>query len=145
MVLSPNLDHLAGRDRLVDCTEDPRHFHAVLAVGILAGQLLDRAAALEKRDVLDEIRDRDILVVGTDERASADLYAQHLAGPVAWVLGAEGTGMRRLTRERCDALARIPMRGAVGSLNVSVAAGVVLYETLRQRGASVALPSLPAE
>jgi len=84
---------------------------------------------------LDEIRDRDILVVGTDERATSDVYDQRLTGPVAWVLGAEGTGMRRLTRERCDALARIPMRGAVGSLNVSVAAGVVLYETLRQRAA----------
>jgi 23S rRNA (guanosine2251-2'-O)-methyltransferase len=52
---------------------------------------------------------------------------------IAWVLGAEGAGMRRLTRERCDTLVRIPMRGAVESLNVSVAAGVVLYESLRRR------------
>ncbi len=84
---------------------------------------------------LDEIRERNVFVVGTDERAPADIYAQTLTGPVAWVLGAEGSGMRRLTRERCDALAHIPMRGQVASLNVSVAAGVVLYETLRQRAA----------
>jgi len=82
---------------------------------------------------LDEIRDRGIFVVGTDERAPGSVFEQALSGPVAWVLGAEGSGMRRLTRERCDALAHIPMRGQVGSLNVSVAAGVVLYETLRQR------------
>ncbi len=82
---------------------------------------------------LDELRERDIFVVGTDERAPGSIYGQTLTGPVAWVLGAEGSGMRRLTRERCDALAHIPMRGEVGSLNVSVAAGVVLYETLRQR------------
>lgn len=82
---------------------------------------------------LDEIRDRDIFLVGTDERAEEDLYGQTLTGALAWVLGAEGSGMRRLTRERCDALVRIPMRGQVGSLNVSVAAAVVLYETVRQR------------
>ncbi|HEY0878471.1 MAG TPA: 23S rRNA (guanosine(2251)-2'-O)-methyltransferase RlmB [Zeimonas sp.] len=85
---------------------------------------------------LDEIRDRNVFVVGTDERADVDVFGQTLTGPIAWVLGAEGSGMRRLTRERCDALARIPMRGQVGSLNVSVAAGVVLYEALRQRAAA---------
>jgi 23S rRNA (guanosine2251-2'-O)-methyltransferase len=56
-----------------------------------------------------------------------------LGGRIAWVLGAEGKGLRRLTRERCDRLVRIPMHGQVESLNVSVAAGVILYETLRQR------------
>ena len=55
---------------------------------------------------------------------------------MAWVLGAEGKGLRRLTRERCDQLVRIPMSGTIESLNVSVAAGVVLYETLRQRRSS---------
>lgn len=82
---------------------------------------------------MDAIRDRDIRLLGTDDSAPASLYDETLSESVAWVLGAEGRGMRRLTRERCDALVRIPMAGTVGSLNVSVAAGVVLYETLRQR------------
>ena len=60
---------------------------------------------------------------------------------MAWVLGAEGEGMRRLTRERCDQLVRIPMRGAVESLNVSVAAAVVLYESARRRPAPGGLRS----
>lgn len=83
---------------------------------------------------MDEIRERDVWLIGTDERAQTSLYDEKLGGAVAWVLGAEGSGMRRLTRERCDALVRIPMAGTVGSLNVAVAAGVVLYETVRQRG-----------
>jgi len=82
---------------------------------------------------MDAIRERDIWLIGTDDAAAASLYDETLPGSVAWVLGAEGSGMRRLTRERCDALVRIPMAGQVGSLNVSVAAGVVLYETVRQR------------
>ena len=57
-----------------------------------------------------------------------------LGGPLALVLGAEDTGLRRLTRERCDLLVRLPMHGEVASLNVSVAAGVLVYEALRQRG-----------
>lgn len=82
---------------------------------------------------LRELKERDIRVVGTGDDADASIYDIDLAGPVAWVLGAEGEGMRRLTRETCDVLVRIPMRGAVESLNVSVASGVCLYETLRQR------------
>jgi len=83
---------------------------------------------------LDALKARDIWVIGADAQAPQDLYAADLPAPIAWVLGAEGEGMRRLTRERCDALVRIPMRGTVGSLNVSVAAGVLLYETRRRRG-----------
>jgi len=82
---------------------------------------------------LTELKERDIWVVGADERGESGLYSAKLTGAVAWVLGAEGEGMRRLTRERCDQLVRIPMQGQVESLNVSVAAGVVLFETVRQR------------
>jgi 23S rRNA (guanosine2251-2'-O)-methyltransferase len=82
---------------------------------------------------LDELKERNIWVVGADAAAEDELYQADLPGAIAWVLGAEGAGMRRLTRERCDTLVRIPMRGAVESLNVSVAAGIVLYESLRRR------------
>ena len=82
---------------------------------------------------LRELKERDIRIVGTSEEAEATIYDIDLSGPIAWVLGAEGEGMRRLTRETCDELVQIPMRGAVESLNVSVASGVCLYETVRQR------------
>jgi 23S rRNA (guanosine2251-2'-O)-methyltransferase len=80
-----------------------------------------------------ELKEREIWVIGADQGAARDLYSVKLQGPLAWVLGAEGEGMRRLTRESCDELARIPMLGTVESLNVSVSAGIVLAETRRQR------------
>jgi len=82
---------------------------------------------------LNELKERDIWVVGTSDRAERSIYDVDLTRPVALVLGAEGTGMRQLTGKTCDELVRIPMAGAVESLNVSVAAGVCLYEALRQR------------
>ena len=82
---------------------------------------------------LNEMKERDIRIIGTSDDAEATLYDLDLTGPVALVLGAEGAGMRQLTRKTCDELVRIPMAGAVESLNVSVAAGVCLYEALRQR------------
>jgi 23S rRNA (guanosine2251-2'-O)-methyltransferase len=80
-----------------------------------------------------ELKERNIWLVGADERADQDLFAAKLDGPLAWVLGAEGEGMRRLTRETCDELVRIPMLGSVESLNVSVSAGICLAEVRRQR------------
>lgn len=80
-----------------------------------------------------ELKERDILVVGTSDDAEQSIYDLDLTGPVAIVLGAEGPGMRALTRKTCDVLVRIPMHGAVESLNVSVASAVCLYEVLRQR------------
>ena len=82
---------------------------------------------------LDDLKERSIWIVGADEQAGKTLYEVDLPEAVAWVLGAEGEGMRRLTRERCDLLARIPMRGSVASLNVSVASGVCLFESRRRR------------
>ena len=83
--------------------------------------------------MLDELKERDIWIVGADERAEKTLYESELPAAIAWVLGAEGEGMRRLTRERCDLLVRIPMLGSVESLNVSVASGVCLFESRRRR------------
>lgn len=80
------------------------------------------------------LKERGLWVVGTDDEADMPLHQAKLTGPLAVVMGAEGSGMRRLTREHCDALLSIPMRGVVESLNVSVATGVMLYEALRQRG-----------
>ncbi|MDP1672945.1 MAG: 23S rRNA (guanosine(2251)-2'-O)-methyltransferase RlmB [Burkholderiales bacterium] len=80
-----------------------------------------------------ELKDRDIWLIGADEHAKNDLYQIKLGGPLGWVLGAEGSGLRRLTRETCDELARIPMLGSVESLNVSVSAGICLAEARRQR------------
>jgi len=82
---------------------------------------------------LGELKEHDIRIVGTSEDAEQTLYDLDLTGPVAFVLGAEGEGMRQLTRKTCDQLVRIPMAGAVESLNVSVASAVCLYEALRQR------------
>ncbi len=79
------------------------------------------------------LKERQIWIVGADDQAESTLYQAKLSGPLALVLGAEGSGLRRLTRETCDALVSIPMRGVVESLNVSVATGVMLYEAVRQR------------
>jgi 23S rRNA (guanosine2251-2'-O)-methyltransferase len=83
---------------------------------------------------LNELKERNIWIIGTSGDASKTLYQVDLKGPVALVLGAEGPGMRQLTRKTCDELMGIPMQGAVESLNVSVASAVCLYEALRQRG-----------
>jgi 23S rRNA (guanosine2251-2'-O)-methyltransferase len=82
---------------------------------------------------LNELKERDIVVIGTAEDASQSLYDLNLTGPVAFVLGSEGPGMRQLTRKTCDQLVHLPMLGIVESLNVSVTSGICLYEALRQR------------
>lgn len=82
---------------------------------------------------LNALQERGIWVGGTAGEASQSLYQQDLTGALAWVMGAEGKGMRRLTREHCDFLVNIPMSGAVSSVNVSVATGICLFETVRQR------------
>ncbi|MFY3775762.1 23S rRNA (guanosine(2251)-2'-O)-methyltransferase RlmB [Marinobacter salsuginis] len=82
---------------------------------------------------LRSLQDQGVWLIGTAGEAKATLYQADFKGPVALVMGAEGKGMRRLTREHCDQLINIPMLGHVDSLNVSVATGVCLYEALRQR------------
>ena len=82
---------------------------------------------------LGELKERSIWITGTSDDAPKTLYQVDWKGPTAIVLGAEGAGMRQLTRKNCDELVSIPMQGAVESLNVSVASGVCLYEALRQR------------
>jgi 23S rRNA (guanosine2251-2'-O)-methyltransferase len=98
-----------------------------------AAEFVPVASVTNLARVMDMLKERGIWVVGTDGEAPQTLYAADLKRPLALVLGAEGGGMRRLTRERCDFLVRIPMAGQVESLNVSVAAGVALFEARRQR------------
>lgn len=81
------------------------------------------------------LKERELWIAGTDDQATASVFEAKLTGALAVVLGAEGAGLRRLTRECCDVLLNIPMRGVVESLNVSVATGVLLFEALRQRSA----------
>lgn len=80
-----------------------------------------------------ELKERDIWLIGTSDDAEKSLYEADFSGPVGLVMGSEGEGMRRLTRENCDFLVSIPMFGSVESLNVSVASGICLYEARRQR------------
>jgi 23S rRNA (guanosine2251-2'-O)-methyltransferase len=82
---------------------------------------------------LRDLKDAGVWIAGTTMEADTDLYHFDASGPLAWVMGAEGEGMRRLTREHCDVLVSIPMFGTVESLNVSVSSGMVLSESRRQR------------
>jgi 23S rRNA (guanosine2251-2'-O)-methyltransferase len=83
--------------------------------------------------VLRALKQRGIWLAGTSDGVTDNLYSTDLSGPLALVMGSEGTGIRRLTSELCDYLVSIPMAGQVESLNVSVATGVCLYEIKRQR------------
>ncbi|MBK1781451.1 23S rRNA (guanosine(2251)-2'-O)-methyltransferase RlmB [Advenella sp. WQ 585] len=83
--------------------------------------------------VMRQLKERDVWLIGTDDEASGTFHDVDATRSIAWVMGAEGEGMRRLTRETCDELVRIPMLGSVESLNVSVASAVCLFETVRQR------------
>ena len=82
---------------------------------------------------LKALQAQNIWLVGTDDEAEVELFQQDLKGNLALVMGSEGVGLRRLTRECCDFLVSIPMAGAVSSLNVSVATGIALFEAVRQR------------
>ncbi|MDR3159130.1 MAG: 23S rRNA (guanosine(2251)-2'-O)-methyltransferase RlmB [Zoogloeaceae bacterium] len=144
---------------LLDGVTDPRNLGACLRVADGAGVHAviaprDRAAGLTDTAIkaacgaaesvpyitvtnlartLRELKDRGIHVIGAASEAPQGLYAAQWPAAVAWALGAEGKGLRRLTLETCDQLVSIPMRGSAESLNVSVAAGVCLFETCRRR------------
>jgi len=144
---------------VLDGVTDPRNLGACLRVADAAGVHAviapkDRAAGLNDVAVktacgaaetvpyvmvtnlartLRELKEREICVIGTAGEASEDLYVAEWPQATAWVLGAEGEGMRRLTRDTCDQLVSIPMHGSVDSLNVSVAAGICLFEARRRR------------
>lgn len=98
-----------------------------------AAEVMPLVAVTNLARTLEKLQRRGLWVVGTAGEADQEIYQQDLRGPLVLVMGAEGKGMRRLTREHCDFLVKLPMAGSVSSLNVSVAAGVCLFEALRQR------------
>lgn len=123
---------VAPRDRAAGLTPVVRKVAAGAAETVPFAQVTNLARALK------DLKDAGLWIVGTAEDGEQDLYAADLQGPLAIVMGSEGRGLRRLTRESCDFCVSLPMLGAVQSLNVSVAAGIVLFEALRQRRAAVA-------
>ena len=118
---------IAPRDRAAGLTP------VVRKVAAGAAETVPFVAVVNLARTLRELKERGVWLVGTDDSADKSLYEVDLKGPLALVMGSEGEGMRRLTRECCDQLVSIPMAGAVESLNVSVATGVVLFEAVRQR------------
>ena len=162
VMLPDLLDSLEGPALLLvlDGIQDPHNLGACLRVADAAGAHAviapkDRAVGLNATAVkvasgaadtvpyitvtnlaraLREMQEAGVWVLGTAGEAGKSLYEVDQKASIAWVLGAEGDGLRRLTRDTCDELVRIPMYGSVESLNVSVASGICLFETRRQRG-----------
>ena len=152
----------------LDAVEDPRNLGAILrtaecagvngvfiperrAVGLTGTVAKAAAGALEHVPVarvtnlvqlIEQLKQRNIWVIGAAADGTSEYTEWDWSVPSALFLGGEGSGLHRLVRERCDALVRIPVRGQIESLNVSVAAGVILYEALRQRGAKKNQPTL---
>ena len=119
---------VSGRSRGVDITP----VVSKVASGAAESQPIARVANLAR--FLKSLQDLNVWIVGTDEQGPATLFETNLTGAIAIVMGAEGQGLRRLTKENCDTLVQLPMKGSVESLNISVAAGICLYEAVRQRG-----------
>ncbi|MHA6197621.1 23S rRNA (guanosine(2251)-2'-O)-methyltransferase RlmB [Pseudomonas wadenswilerensis] len=106
---------------------------AVRKVACGAAEVIPLVAVTNLARTLEKLQQRGLWIVGTAGEAQQELYQQDMTGPTVLVMGAEGKGMRRLTREHCDFLVKLPMAGSVSSLNVSVATGVCLFEAVRQR------------
>ncbi|MCY1219179.1 23S rRNA (guanosine-2'-O-)-methyltransferase RlmB [compost metagenome] len=98
-----------------------------------AAEVMPLVAVTNLSRTLEKLQKKGLWVVGTAGEAEQEVYEQDMTGPIVLVMGAEGKGMRRLTREHCDYLVKLPMAGSVSSLNVSVATGVCLFEAVRQR------------
>lgn len=146
------LDNVQDPHNLGACfrTADAAGVHAIIApkdksVGITpvvtkvasgAAEVVPFVQVTNLARAIEILKEMGIWVYGAAAEAEQTIYSTDLRGSVALVLGAEGSGLRRLTREHCDALVRIPMLGSVSSLNVSVAAGVMMFEVLRQRAGS---------
>ena len=129
---------IAPKDRAVSMTP------AVAKVASGAAETVPYIQVTNLSRALRELQEAGVWILGADQECGETVAVARLEGPIAWVLGAEGEGLRRLTRDNCDQLFHIPMQGSVGSLNVSVAAGICLYEARRQRAqAAGALSSLP--
>lgn len=123
---------VAPRDRAAGLTPVVRKVAAGAAETVPFAQVTNLARSLR------DMQAAGLWIAGTAEDGEKELFAADLTGPLALVMGSEGRGLRRLTRECCDFTLRLPMQGTVGSLNVSVAAGITLYEALRQRRAKLA-------
>ncbi len=124
----------AGADALIAPKDHAVGINATVAkVASGAAETVPYFMVTNLARTLNELKERSIWIIGTSDDAPQTLYQADLKGPTALVLGAEGAGMRQLTRKTCDALVSLPMRGAVESLNVSVASGICLYEAVRQR------------
>jgi 23S rRNA (guanosine2251-2'-O)-methyltransferase len=118
---------IAPKDRSVGLTT------AAIKVASGAAESVPYIVVTNLARTMRDLKDRNIWLIGTDDAAPESIYKAKLDGALALVLGAEGEGLRRLTRESCDLLVSIPMLGSVSSLNVSVASGVCLYEARRRR------------
>jgi len=121
---------VAPKDKAVGITETVRRISVGAADYVPFVQVTNLARTME------QLKEAGLWFVGTSDKAEKSLYELDLKGPLALVLGAEEKGMRRLTEEKCDFLAKLPMAGKVECLNVSVATGVCLFEAVRQRGVS---------
>ena len=121
---------IAPRDRSAGLTP------SALKAAAGAAETVPLIAVTNLARAMDDLRDVDVRMVGAAGEAKQSIYELDLTGPLAWALGAEDSGLRRLTRERCDVLAHIPLAGHVESLNVSVATGICLFESKRQRSMS---------
>lgn len=124
----------AGVDAVVVPKDNSASLTAIVRkVACGAAEVIPLVQVTNLSRTLKDIQKQGVWVIGTAGEAQQTLYQTNITGPTALVMGAEGKGMRRLTRENCDELVKLPMAGSVSSLNVSVATGVCLYEMVRQR------------